>query len=61
MHFTGILLTGPICHINVGTCPGVAGTATYATATELLKPAQVAAAAAAIAVAANAVNQTLVA
>ena len=59
--FGGLSLTGPISHINVGTGPGVVGTAMYAAAT-VLTPAQVAAAtAAAAAVTANAANQALVA
>ena len=61
MDFGGLSLTGPISHINVGTGPGVVGTAMYAAAT-VLTPAQVAAAtAAAAAVTANAANQALVA
>ena len=63
MNFGGLLLTGPICHINVGTGVGVVGAATYTGATALT-PFQVTttpAAAATTAVTANAANQALVA
>ena len=61
MDFSGLLLTGPVCHINLATAPGVigagAGAATYAAATALT-PVQATAAAA---VNAAAANQALVA
>ena len=55
MTFTGILLTNPICHINIA-CAGT-GPITYATAAALT-PTKIAAAAA---VTANTANQALVA
>ena len=57
MNFTGILLTGPICHINIA---GVGtGPATYAAAAALtITPAEITAAAR---VTANAANQALIA